>query len=119
MILCMSFLTFKMLIRLNYDYRNKHSGFSTTFPIYLWHTYEDVVPVEDTSSMKSSKDKDGETDDDEALVEDVSDDDGKEPETKKVTVEEWMHINPMPPVWMRCASTLCLRVSILCPFQGS
>lgn len=78
--------------------RNKHSGFSTSFPIYLWHTYEDIVPVEDTSLRNDSDD---ETDVDEAVVEDVLDDEVKESETKKITVEEWMHINPMPPVWMR------------------
>ena len=79
---------------------NKHSGFSTTFPIYLWHTYEDFVPVDEPAKEDDEEDDD-DSDDDEAIIEDISKEEAKEPEMKTVTVEEWMHVNPMPPVWMR------------------
>ncbi|OCB87541.1 heat shock protein Hsp90 [Sanghuangporus baumii] len=91
---------------------NKHSGFSTTFPIYLFHQHEDEVPVEDEESPASDKSDPGPEkqtssadDDDEAVIEEVSDEEKdteeKEKKTKKVLVDEWMHINPLPPVWLR------------------
>lgn len=43
------------------------------------------------------------TDEDEAVVEDVTESD-KTPKTKEVTVEEWIHMNSQPPIWMRCVS---------------
>lgn len=92
---------------------NKHSSFSTTFPIYLFHQYEDEAPVEDEESpspenteteKETPEDKD--EDEDEAVIEEVSDDESdtikeKEKKTKKVMVDEWMHLNPLPPVWLR------------------
>ncbi|KAL5527454.1 hypothetical protein ACEPAG_6245 [Sanghuangporus baumii] len=90
---------------------NKHSGFSTTFPIYLFHQYEDEVPIEDEESPASDKGdpekapSSTDEDDDEAVIEDVSDEEKdseeKEKKTKKVLIDEWMHINPLPPVWLR------------------
>ncbi|KAL5508189.1 hypothetical protein ACEPAH_5808 [Sanghuangporus vaninii] len=90
---------------------NKHSGFSTTFPIYLFHQYEDEVPIEDEECPASDKGDPEEVtssvddDDDEAVIEEISDEEKdteeKEKKTKKVLVDEWMHINPLPPVWLR------------------
>ena len=48
-----------------------------------------------------AKDTASETDEDEAVVEDVTESD-KSPKTKEVTVEEWIHMNSQPPIWMRC-----------------
>lgn len=48
------------------------------------------------------------SDEDEAVVEDVSDapqtplaEEAKEVKTKSVIVEEWVQANPQPPIWMR------------------
>lgn len=88
---------------------NKHSSFSTTFPIYLFTQYEDEVPVEDEESPVPEESEavkpESDEDDDEAVIEEVSDEEPeaekKEKKTKKVIVDEWMHLNSMPPVWLR------------------
>ncbi|KAH8118404.1 heat shock protein Hsp90 [Phellopilus nigrolimitatus] len=88
---------------------NKHSAFSSAFPIYLFHQYEDEVPVEDDETstkgdVSPSENKVSDADEDEAVIEEVADDEPeveKEVKTKKVTVDEWMHLNPMLPVWLR------------------
>ncbi|KAI5123403.1 hypothetical protein M0805_006109 [Coniferiporia weirii] len=93
---------------------NKHSAFSSTFPIYLFNQYEDEVPVEDDNIPESSPEVDLEksealdenADEDEAVIEDVPDFEsgikqGEKVATKKVVVDEWMHLNPLPPVWLR------------------
>ncbi|KAH9938276.1 Hsp90 protein-domain-containing protein [Fomitopsis serialis] len=76
------------------DLVDKHSSFASTFPIYLWtertETVAEEKPAEETP----------ETDEDEAVLEDVTESD-KTPKTKEVTVEEWIHMNSQPPIWMR------------------
>lgn len=53
-----------------------------------------------------------ETDEDEAVVEDVTESD-KPPKTKEITVEEWLHMNSQPPIWMRCV----LSVTVACQLR--
>lgn len=107
-----------------YSCRNKHSSFSSTFPIYLFTQYEDEVPDEDeattpnedaleadiaeeSESPASETSAAGDVDEDEVLVEDITEDSDKDaPESKKaktktVLVDEWMNLNPLPPIWLR------------------
>lgn len=103
--------------------RNKHSSFSSTFPIYLFTQRteevpdeEAVTPAEDlledlaeestSPAPESTEVKESEEDEDEAIVEEISEDEEKTPEEKEikmksVVVDEWMHLNPMPPLWLR------------------
>ena len=93
---------------------DKHSSFSSTFPIYLFTQKTEEVPVEEDEITKepetvpeSEEDSTVELDEDEALVEDVPTDEEKKPEvpavpkTKTITVDEWVHANPQPPIWTR------------------
>lgn len=94
---------------------DKHSAFSSTFPIYLFTQKTEEVPIEedelpiesDIASESEKDDKTIELDDDEALIEDVLIEEEKRPEvpavpkTKQVTVDEWVHANAQPPIWTR------------------
>ena len=73
--------------------------FSSSFPIYLFNQYEEEVPVEDESKSDETSTED-EVEEEEAIVEDIEEEEapGK---TKKVVVDDWMHLNAMPPVWLR------------------
>ena len=93
----------------------KHSAFSSTFPIYLFTQKTEEVPVEEdelpkepeTVSEPEKEDSKTELDDDEALIEDIPTEEEKKPDepvvpkTKKITVDEWVHANPQPPIWTR------------------
>jgi len=76
------------------DLVDKHSSFASTFPIYLWTERTAIVEEEELAEERP------ETDEDEAVLEDVTESD-KIPKTKEVTVEEWIHMNSQPPIWMR------------------
>lgn len=93
---------------------NKHSAFSSTFPIYLFTRRTEEVPIEEDELPKEpeavpepeKEDKDAESDDDEALIEDVITGGEEKPEpvvpkTKQITIDEWVHANPQPPIWTR------------------
>jgi heat shock protein beta len=102
-----------MLIRMVSS--DKHSSFSSTFPIYLFTQKTEEVPIEEdelpneseTVSEPEKEDPTTELDDDEVLIEDVLTEETKKPEepvvpkTKTVTVDEWVHANPQPPIWTR------------------
>lgn len=74
---------------------------------------DDEIPSEATSTSSADSEKataddednDDDDDDDEVVVEDVPEEDKKKEEKevkmKKVMVDEWMHLNPLPPIWMR------------------
>ncbi|KAF8897518.1 Hsp90 protein-domain-containing protein [Infundibulicybe gibba] len=89
---------------------NKHSSFSSAFPIYLFTERTEEVP-DDTppeTSASSEADSAEETpveDEDEAVVEDVSGDEDKKEsppqKMKTINVEEWVQLNAQPPLWMR------------------
>ena len=92
---------------------DKHSAFSSTFPIYLFTQKTEEVPVEEDElpeepeTVPESEEEDiVEFDDDEVLIEDVPTEEEKPeepvvPKTKKITVDEWVHANPQPPIWTR------------------
>ncbi|KAF6762628.1 heat shock protein Hsp90 [Ephemerocybe angulata] len=95
----------------------KHSGFSSSFPVYLYELEtKEVEDEEAAAALKAEQEakeaakknkKDGPEDEDEAVVEDESDDADK-PEAaapptpmKNVTTERWSHLNASPPLWQR------------------
>ena len=91
---------------------NKHSSFSTSFPIYLFTQLELEVPEEEpeasseetSPNMDTKEIADDDEDDDVVVIEDVPEiekEENKEVKMKKVMVDEWMHLNPLPPIWMR------------------
>ncbi|KXN90242.1 Endoplasmin [Leucoagaricus sp. SymC.cos] len=99
------------------DLIHKHSSYSSSFPIYLFIQKEkeilddDVEPeVEEIEEgEKSEKTEEPGTDEDEALVEEVLEDDEKEPpapKMKKVLVDEWEQLNAQPPIWTRDPKTV-------------
>ncbi|KIO12942.1 hypothetical protein M404DRAFT_993917 [Pisolithus tinctorius Marx 270] len=79
-----------------------HSSFSTAFPIYIWNEVEEDVPVEQDIGGVG---EDGPQDEGEAIVEDAMPADSV-PNTKKVLVGRWEHINSQPPLWMRDPKTV-------------
>ena len=85
---------------------NKHSSFSTSFPIYLFTQRTEHVPVEEdeNSATEDSEKTVPLTDDEEeeAVVEDLEElEEPQEPKTKEVVIDEWVHLNSQPPIWMR------------------
>ncbi|TFK55689.1 heat shock protein Hsp90 [Heliocybe sulcata] len=78
------------------DLVSKHSSFSSTFPIYLFTERDEEVPVEDEENEEVTSE-----DADEAVVEEVEEKEDKPVKTKTVHVEEWLQLNPEPPIWMR------------------
>lgn len=108
-------------------YSNKHSSFSSSFPIYLFTQRTEEVPDEDATEAEApetpasdSEESDAsseaadpeetkeasETDEDEAIVEDVDGDEEKKeeappPKMKSVVVDEWSQLNAQAPLWMR------------------
>ena len=100
--------------------RNKHSVFSSAFPIYLFTQRMEQVPDEDSSTKIEEIAEDAETetsqsatadptDNDEAIVEDVAEESEKPPKMKSVTIDEWRHLNSQPPLWMRYIRCLLLQ----------
>lgn len=97
-------------------YSNKHSSYSSSFPIYLFTQKEQEIPDEDAEAEpeaeeeeKSSESEETESDDDEAVVEEVPEDEEKKdvaPKTKKIIVDEWEQLNAQPPVWTRSVESL-------------
>ena len=92
--------------------RNKHSVFSSAFPIYLFTQRTEQVPDEDSSAKIEEIAEDAgagtsqsatadPTDNDEVIVEDVAEESEKLPKLKSVTIDEWRHLNSQPPLWMR------------------
>ncbi|KAI0080893.1 cation-transporting ATPase [Panus rudis PR-1116 ss-1] len=90
----------------------KHSSFSTTFPIYLLTQKSVEVPDEDAEAEvpKPEETATPETEDeDEAVVEEEKEDEEKEPpkpKTKTITVEEWVQLNSQAPIWTRDPKTV-------------
>ncbi|KAI0750667.1 heat shock protein Hsp90 [Daedaleopsis nitida] len=101
------------------DLVNKHSSFSTSFPIYFLAHRVKMEPVEPVveEAVEEEKEPDAaaetpkdELDEEEAVVEDVTEETEekklKEPEMKHVTYEEWEQLNSQPPLWMRDPKTV-------------
>jgi heat shock protein beta len=90
---------------------NKHSSFSTTFPIFLFSERFEEVPHEDSIESPVVESPEGKRgDDDEATVEEVLDkaahEEDPSPKMKSVLVEEWVRLNSQPPLWMRDPKTI-------------
>lgn len=96
---------------------NKHSLFSSTFPIYLFTQKTEEIPDPDqvlepsptpTGSADSSEAaEETAKDEDEAIVEDVlGEDESKDTEVppikmKSILVDHWVQLNAQPPIWTR------------------
>ncbi|KAG6817393.1 hypothetical protein H0H87_009037 [Tephrocybe sp. NHM501043] len=112
---------------------NKHSSFSSSFPIYIWSSKTEEIPDLEALQEKASATDAAETpeatdatetdeatetpeaaseatDEDEAIVEDVTEEtEVKEPEPPKmktITINEWVQLNNQPPVWSRDPKTV-------------
>ncbi|EMD40828.1 hypothetical protein CERSUDRAFT_111414 [Gelatoporia subvermispora B] len=92
------------------DLVNKHSSFSSQFPIYLFTQRTEHVPDEETVEESPAEETlEKEVDEDEAVVEDVDEAEEteiKEPKMKEVVVDEWIHLNSQPPIWVRDPKTV-------------
>lgn len=75
---------------------DKHSTFSTTFPIYILERTTRDVPVPPPQSPKADGDPDEFEDDLE-----TDDQSEREVKTKYEWVEEWVRVNDKAPIWMR------------------
>jgi len=91
----------------------KHSSFSTTYPIWLFTEETSEVPIEDEKSKPESKPESKEDRDassEEAVVEDVQEEaESSEPVVPKtitVTEDKWVHLNSQAPIWMRDPKTV-------------
>lgn len=81
----------------------KHSSFSTTFPIYLYELKTEEVPDLDLDLDTEEEVSPPQDEDDEF----VSSEDNEESEEikakvipmKNVTTEEWVHLNNVTPLW--------------------
>lgn len=103
---------------------NKHSSFATTFPIYLFTQRVEEVPIEEpeseveettetaaepAESETATPETMSEDEDEEVTVEDAAEEvkaeevEDEEPvvKTQPVIVDEWVHLNSQPPIWMR------------------
>ncbi|KAG7096977.1 hypothetical protein E1B28_004373 [Marasmius oreades] len=98
----------------------KHSSYSTVFPIYLFNQKTIEVPDEEAeaeakkaSEQREKEEKEKkeaaesapEKDEDEALVEEEDEEKQEKevqpPKMKPVVVDEWLHLNSRPAIWMR------------------
>ncbi|GLB33793.1 putative hsp90 protein [Lyophyllum shimeji] len=86
------------------DLINKHSSFSSSFPVYLFTQRPEEVPDDDTVEEPATTST-PEADEDEAVVEEVSEESEKKepppPKMKTVVVDEWVQLNAQPPIWTR------------------
>lgn len=84
----------------------KHSVFSSSFPIYLFTQREKEVPEEPVTEPPASDEGNADHAEDEAIIEEVEDSPVKEVKKKTILVDEWQHTNSRPSLWTRY---LCLR----------
>lgn len=77
------------------DDSDKHSTFSTTFPIYILERSTQDIPIAPKTPAGDGPDE---------LEDDLDTDDKSEKEvkTKYEWVSEWVRVNDKAPIWMRC-----------------
>ena len=92
------------------DLIDKHSMFSSSFPLYLFAQREKEVPEEPVAEPSIS-DEENANSDDEAVIEEVDDSPAKEVKMKTILVDEWDHMNARPSLWMRYCP-LCIPGSL-------
>jgi heat shock protein beta len=90
------------------DLIEKHSMFSSSFPLYLFAQREKEVAEEPVAEPSISDEGNTDHEEDEAVIEEVEDSSPKEIKMKTILVDEWDHINARPSLWTRY---LCLRYS--------
>jgi heat shock protein beta len=103
------------------SHSNKHSSYSSSFPIYLFTQKTVEVPDEDSSAPSASHSITPESteatkapvltevpeDEDQAIIEEVPSDEEKTPDEpipptmKSVVVDEWVQLNAQLPLWAR------------------
>jgi heat shock protein beta len=73
---------------------DKHSTFSTTFPIYILERSTKDIPIAPKTPVGDGPDE---------LEDDLESDDQSEKEvkTKYEWVSEWIRVNDKAPIWMR------------------
>jgi heat shock protein 90kDa beta len=79
----------------------KHSAFSSSFPVYLSRQREEEVPEEPVAESPVNNEESADHAEDEAVIEEVDESQTKEVKTKKIQVDDWLHLNPAPPLWTR------------------
>ena len=96
----LDYLNYQTLI----DLIEKHSMFSSSFPIYLFKQLEKEVPDEPVAKPSVSDEEDADHAVDEAVIEEVEDSSTEEVKMKTILVDEWDHVNARPSLWTRyCA----------------
>ncbi|KAF5321366.1 hypothetical protein D9619_001109 [Psilocybe cf. subviscida] len=104
---------------------HKHSAYTSTFPVYLWEEWTEEVPeetpavteaetaeepvpakeAETETAAETSETPAAETDEDEAVVEEVTKEEEKTepPPPKMITIEkqQWTRLNQQTPLWAR------------------
>ncbi|KAL9712700.1 hypothetical protein Ac2012v2_003937 [Leucoagaricus gongylophorus] len=97
------------------DLIHKHSSYSSSFPIYLFTQKEKEVVDEDAGLDVGNKEdeptmpEETNPDEDEAVVEEVSEDRDENPpapKMKKMIIDEWEQLNAQPPIWTRDPKTI-------------
>ncbi|KAH8105965.1 heat shock protein Hsp90 [Cristinia sonorae] len=94
------------------DMINKHSSFSSSFPVYLFTQRLETVPddEEETATTTASEEVatpsiQSESDEDEVVIEEAAEPLQEKTEknlkTKTVTVDEWVQMNAQAPIWTR------------------
>lgn len=101
----------------NLRHSNKHSSFSSSFPIYLFERWTEEVADEEASNTpevpgpsEALSALSTPEEDDEAIIEVAPKNDEAEesllPKVKNVTKEEWSRLNAQPPLWARLVPRL-------------
>ncbi|KAJ7638797.1 Hsp90 protein-domain-containing protein [Roridomyces roridus] len=92
---------------------NKHSSYSSTFPIYLFQQKTEEVPDEEEVQAPAEETEDADAkaeepeDSDEAIVEEeTAEVEPVPPKMKTVVTDEWVQLNALPPLWMRSVHAL-------------
>ncbi|KAI0307112.1 heat shock protein Hsp90 [Multifurca ochricompacta] len=80
---------------------NKHSVFSSSFPIYLFQQREEEVSEESVTDIPVDNERVTENAEDEAVIEEVEESQTKETKKKTILVDDWAHLNAQPPLWTR------------------
>jgi heat shock protein beta len=84
------------------DLIEKHSAFSSVFPMYLYEQREEEVKEEPaTETELPVTEEAAETSEDEVVIEEVEESQPTEAEKKTVLVDHWIHANSKPPLWTR------------------
>lgn len=93
----LDYLDYQTLINLV----EKHSVFSSSFPIYLFKQREEEVPDEPVAKPSVNDEEDADHAEDEAVIEEVEDSSTEEVKMKTILVDDWNHVNARPSLWTR------------------